>query len=215
MPVIATSGTGGSAITSYNLQYDQGRGVVDGAQQFVSLIGEIPDDNTGTLQMTLPGLNGDTNYAFRYRVKNKHGWSDYSAISSFLTATVPSTMVSPTFSIEPSSPTSVTLSWAEPANGGNNITAYSILIRNTTGTGFFTETSYCNGASNLVLQTRVCHIPFTVLRAAPFSLTQGQLIVVKIAAINSVGMGIYSTENTAGINIQTEPQNPASPPTSS
>jgi hypothetical protein len=84
MPTILTASTGGSDITSYNLQYDQGgtsgTGMPGPAAEsdFVSLIGEIPDTNTALTSLSLSGLTANTVYTFRFRVKNKHGWSGFS-----------------------------------------------------------------------------------------------------------------------------------------
>lgn len=39
----------------------------------------------------------------------------------------------------------------------------------------------------------------SVLTSAPFSLPVNTLIVAKVAAINSINTGTYSTPNTAGI----------------
>ena len=47
---------GGSPITSYNLQYDQGGGQINLPNNFVSLVGEFPDNNLAITQMTLTGL---------------------------------------------------------------------------------------------------------------------------------------------------------------
>lgn len=72
MPLVATINTGGSGITSYNLQYDQGgtpgANTAGPAQEsdFVSLIGEIPDTNAATRVFVLGGLTTNTIYTFRY-----------------------------------------------------------------------------------------------------------------------------------------------------
>ena len=108
MPSIEANQTGGSNITSYNLQYDQGNTT---NQSFVSLIGEIPDNNVAITQVTLTGLTTNKVYSFRYRVRNKHGWSAFSTVSSFLTATVPLPMSAPTFSYSSETPTSAIVTW--------------------------------------------------------------------------------------------------------
>jgi hypothetical protein len=126
MPSILASGTGGSPITSYNLQYDQGNAT---HPTYVSLIGETPDNNVAVTQVTLTGLTVNTAYSFRYRVRNKHGWSGFSAVTPLLTATVPGPMVTPTFSYSSSTPTAVIVTWPAPDDGGNPITAYTIVFR--------------------------------------------------------------------------------------
>jgi titin len=207
MPTILTSGTGGSPITSYNLQYDQGNSA---DQTFVSLIGETPDNNVAVTQVTLTGLTVNTVYSFQYRVRNKHGWSSFSAIAPLLTATVPGPMVTPTFSYSSSTPTSVILTWAAPDDGGNAITAYSIEFLQSDGVTYSLEPAYCDGSSLLVATARRCEVPFTTLRAAPFNLVLDQLIVATINAENARGQGATSTPNAAGVHVQTEPGAPAS-----
>jgi hypothetical protein len=194
MPVIDASQTGGSAITSYNLQHDQGAAAGSGPQSspstenFVSLVGEIPDNNVAVTTVVLNGLNADTTYSFRYRTRNKHGWSGFSDILEVLTATIPAGMSPPSFSIESSTPTSVTLTWAKPYSGGNAISAYIVQFQHgDSSTDFSPELSYCDGSDLAVLETRRCTVPFTVLRAAPFNLSLNQLVAAKIAATNAVG----------------------------
>jgi hypothetical protein len=93
MPTLASSYTGGSDITSYNLQYDQGAalssGVTPSEEDFVSLVGEIPANNLDVTEVTLNGLTTDRVYSFRYRAANKHGWSGFSEVLGVISATVP------------------------------------------------------------------------------------------------------------------------------
>ena len=79
--------------------------------------------------MTLTGLYTNKVYSFRYKVKNKHGWSDYSAVSQFITANVPLAPSAPTITISQTNPTSVDVRWQAPDSGGNPITSYSILFQ--------------------------------------------------------------------------------------
>jgi hypothetical protein len=69
MPEINGVDTGGSPILSYNLVYDQG----GASQAFLSVIGLNPD-NLLTV-VSKGGLNTNVVYEFKYRVRNKHGWS--------------------------------------------------------------------------------------------------------------------------------------------
>ena len=63
-----------------------------------------------------------------------------------------------------------------------------------------------------IVTSRKCTIPLSKFRAPPFDKPLDNLIVGKIAAINSVGQGAESPLNTAGAKIQTEPANPPSGP---
>jgi len=50
------------------------------------------------------------------------------------------------------------------------------------------ELSHCDGENDLsVIQSTSCTIPISVLKAAPFSLTNGMTVFVKVIAFNSIG----------------------------
>ena len=84
MPEITGQSTGGSEILSYNLQYNGG-----GANSnFISLIGEVPDSLLRTISKG--GLTTNIVYSFRYRVRNKYGWSSgFSPQINVRAATIP------------------------------------------------------------------------------------------------------------------------------
>lgn len=78
--------------------------------------------------ITKGGLTTDTVYAFKYRVRNKYGWSaTFSPELSARAATLPSKITDVTFSIVES--TKVRVSWTEPYTGGNAISQYEILFK--------------------------------------------------------------------------------------
>jgi hypothetical protein len=52
----------------------------------------------------------------------------------------------------------------------------------------------------------------SVFWSSPFSLSQGDLIKVKVRAINSVGSGSYSDLNSVGATVYTKPLDPSSSP---
>lgn len=183
MPLVPTALTGGSPITSYNLQYDQGgvtgSGVAGPAtdSSFVSLVGEVPATNTAVTTFTMSGLPTNTVYTFRYRVKNKHGWGGFSGTVAVLTASIPASMSPPTFAIDAASPTSVTLTWTAPYNGGSPITAYTIEFQVGGGAATFsTEPNYCDGSALATLTSRRCVVPMATLRAAPLHLALDELV---------------------------------------
>lgn len=61
-------------------------------------MGEAPDNLM--LVITKGGLSTNVQYQFRYRVRNKFGWSSgYSPLLTAITATKPSMVTPPTFSI--------------------------------------------------------------------------------------------------------------------
>lgn len=59
--------TGGSAITSYNLEWDQG------TSTWASLAG-FATDYTSTSYTVSSGLTAGSNYKFRLTAKNVYGW---------------------------------------------------------------------------------------------------------------------------------------------
>jgi len=87
--VISTSEeTGGSPILSYNLQMD------DSAGHFSDIHGYQVD--TLTLSATVQdNIQTGLTYAFRYRVKNLYGWSQFSPVVHILAASVPEAPAKP------------------------------------------------------------------------------------------------------------------------
>ena len=89
MPEVEGTDTGGSTITSYNLVYSPN-------SSYGSIVGENP--NNPLLTITKGGLNTNTLYKFKYRVRNKFGWSaDYSPYIEVRTATYPSKITTISF----------------------------------------------------------------------------------------------------------------------
>ena len=123
MPEIALENTGGSEITSYNLQYDQG----DYVASYVTIIGESPNNLERTFKKG--GLTTDVVYKFKYRVKNKYGWSEgFSPELSPRTATIPEQVTGLSFKIQDL--LNVRFNWEQPYHGGSPITSYTILFLN-------------------------------------------------------------------------------------
>lgn len=78
---------------------------------------------------------------------------------------------------------------------------------------FDTESINCDGSNPSIVTTRTCDIPFTVLRdPLTFNLQQDDYVVVKISAVNVIGMGPYSNTNALEVSIETEPDTPSSAP---
>lgn len=126
MPVVTGDYTGGSAITSYNLQYK----VTGSSSSFISLSGEIPSSTTTTYVKS--GLIAGTSYDFIYRVKNIYGWGPFSNSISIKAATIPATPLAPTVTL--SNGKDVLVSWTAPDNGASTITGYKVLFKDSTGT---------------------------------------------------------------------------------
>ena len=58
-----------------------------------------------------------------------------------------------------------------------------------------------------------CLVTYQELRSVDFALMLGNLIEVRIRAINEIGPGPFSTLNTVGDIVRTEPQSPPNSPT--
>ena len=80
------------------------------------------------------------------------------------------------------------------SDGGQPITEYDILILHSDGTTFSQESTHCAATALLF-----CEIPMSVITSSTFGLTLGELIQAKVAARNSIGLGTYSSLNTAGV----------------
>lgn len=106
---------GGTAITSYNLYWDNGTGTTS-----ISLSDAL------TTSFALTGLSGGTTYKFKVRAKNVIGYGDFSSTELSVTASaVPATPGSATV-VQTS--TNMVISWPEPDDGSSTITAYTIKI---------------------------------------------------------------------------------------
>jgi hypothetical protein len=151
-----------------------------------------------------PGLTVGEIYNFKVQARNQHGISDESDIFTMTCAFVPSQPQAPTTSVVLDT---IKVDWIEPFNGGIAITAYKILIRTTAG-GVYTEDLVdCDGSDGGIVIDTECFIPFTTLRVAPFSLSQGATVDAKIIAINFYGESTPS-EIGGGANIVGVPEAP-------
>ena len=173
--------TGSSAITAYDLRYIE-TGAADKSDANWTVVGDVSAAGSGSLQYTLSGLTGGTQYDVQVRAVNATGASAWSA-------TVTGT---PTSAVVPGAPTGLTaavaagkaqvvLSWIAPTDtGGAPITGYKIEasddgnnpwteVYTTTGdaTGYTDEGADSNGPMFEVGTTR--HY--------------------RVSAINSVGTG--------------------------
>jgi hypothetical protein len=78
--------------------------------------------------------------------------------------------------------TSVRIDWIAPYNRGSTIIAYNVQIKNKLGT-FVEELTYCNARTDsTIIGNLYCVIPMDTLKAAPFNLVQGDVIIAKVLA---------------------------------
>jgi hypothetical protein len=148
MPLISgDTDTGGTAILSYKLEWDQG------GSSWLALVGESSESLATSY--TVSGLTEGEAYAFRYIVSNEVGWSaSYSPELNTYSATVPGQMIAPVTAI--ASDTEVLVSWSPPDAGGLSITAYAVDIRGADGV-YTLETTYC------AVSTTSCSVPLLAL----------------------------------------------------
>ncbi|MCP3681809.1 MAG: fibronectin type III domain-containing protein, partial [bacterium] len=199
-PLSTGSETGYSTITGYEISWDQGK------SSYLSLIG-LSTNFTKTSYLITSGISVGVTYAFKYRAKNIHGWGDYSSPGSILAASPPNKMSTITFSI---TGTQLTLNWLKPSANGSDITAYSIRIQQKDG--FFSPTASCDTSiPNNLVTTFSCTFDQSILSSTPYNLLQGDYIIVKASATNSIGTGPFSDINTTSPKIMIAPPTPTSP----
>ena len=203
-PALTGTDVRGSAIDSYELSSGTGLG---GATWAV-LQGGLGSLSTA-LSHQLTSATPGTQYRFRLRAHNLHGWSPtYSPTLDALAAQPPAAPAAVTTVITGSA---VRIDWSAPSSNFQPILAYDIEILSA-GSTYHADLANCAGsAGSTVVTNTACDIPMTVLRAAPYLLLQGDLVVARVRASNSLGDGPYSLLNTAGALIQVEPHAMATP----
>lgn len=119
MSLIADADNGNSAITSYELDMD------DGIGGSFSPVGGYDSDSLNITYTITAGIVRGRTYRFKYRAKNGAGWSDYSPILYATAATYPSAPAAPT--LYSATGSSITLDFSESTdNGGSKITSYEL-----------------------------------------------------------------------------------------
>ena len=140
-----------------------------------------------------------------YRAQNIHGWSLFSPIVSVKTMTEPHATNLPVTEVVG---TNVRVSWDLPYSGGNDvpITGYQVLVKRKDGV-FIEDTVNCNGQlTQSIVDNRECFVPMALLISdTDFNLDLGDLVVAKVAAINSKGNGQFSGTNILGALVQVPP----------
>ena len=76
---------GGSAVTSYNLQWDSGTA----GASWTNLVGYSPSSTSVSYTLT-SGITSGHSYQFRVRAKNVFGWGSFSSSTSIVSGAVPS-----------------------------------------------------------------------------------------------------------------------------
>lgn len=144
-------------------------------------------------------VSGGTTYYFRVRAENQHGYGSYSSTIGITAAFSPDQPSAPTLAVN--SDVNVRISWAAPDDNSATITSYTIQILQSDGTTFSEDSTNCDGSSTTIKNQRYCDVPFTTLRASPYSLTLGTDVIAKVLATNSIGSSAYSDNSAAGTTI--------------
>lgn len=139
LPLVTSYETGGEAIITYNLEWDEGSNGV--SWNDVQGQETIPSLATAALIVTNHLVFG-TSYQFRVRALNIDGWSVYSDVLTVVHSDVTSKPDAPTIILQN---LFVKISWNEPAQlNAATVLAYKITIRDTTGV-YREDTVNCNG----------------------------------------------------------------------
>ena len=103
-------------------------------------------------------------------------------------ATIPDQVGTPMTAI---SAGNVIVTWSEPSANGSPILAYRILFQHKDG-GFSEELNGCEGTDSTIVSETQCTVNHEDLIVAPFSLTLGDAIQVKVIAVNLYGDSVES-----------------------
>jgi hypothetical protein len=132
--------TGRSAVTLYELSWDQGGILTTGNYEAI---------NSGNvLNYIKTSLTPGTDYKFTYKAFNKYGWGPESDPATILAAAPPS-QVTPAV-VTTLNANNVKFSWVGSTyqDNGAAVTAYSIKLKNSSGT--LIENSTCDGTNSSI-----------------------------------------------------------------
>ena len=176
---------GGSAITGYQVQ------VATSAGGTYSNATGCPTNST-TPACTATGLTNGTPYFFKVAAINGIGTGAYSSASSGVTpATVPD---APTNVTGTAGNSQIAVSWTAPVgNGGSAITGYQVQVATSAG-GTYSNATGCPTNS-------------TTPSCTATGLTNGTPYFFKVAALNGIGTGAYSSASS-GVTPATVPDAP-------
>ena len=132
--------------------------------------------------ISVSGLTANTSYTFTVTATNSYGTSNASSASnSITTATTPGAPTSVTVS-DPGTDGYALVSWTAPAsNGGSAITDYAVQYSSNSGSSW---TTFSDGTS-------------TSTSATVTGLTLDTAYIFRVAAVNAVGTGSYSTASAS------------------
>jgi titin len=164
---------GGSAITDYLVQFSS-----NGGSSWTT----FSDGTSTATSTTVTGLTNGTAYVFRVAAVNAIGTGSYSSASSSITPTSGNTVpLQPTAPVVSSGNAQTPLTWTAPSNGGSAITDYLVQFSSNGGS---TWTTFSDGTS-------------TATSTTVTGLTNGTAYVFRVAAVNAIGTGLYSSASNS------------------
>ena len=167
---------GGSAITDYNIQYSSNSG---------STWTTFNDGVSTATSATVTGLTNGTTYVFKIRAVNIVGPGSYSAPGTSAVATpagVPAAQATPTASLPATyGNTTALVSWTAPSSNGSAITDYTVQYSSNSGSSW---TTFADGTS-------------TTTSTTVTGLSNGTAYVFRVAAVNTVGTGAFSSNSNS------------------
>lgn len=166
----APSDSGGSVITDYVVQYSSNAG---------STWTTFTDGTSTVLQTNVTGLTNGTSYIFRVAAVSAVGTGNYSTVSAAVTPVGPPG--APINALVSGGNTQMFTNWTAPSDdGGSAVTGYVLQYRRSTTSSYTTYGTVGN-----------------VLEYTISGLTNGYTYYFRVAAVNSVGTGSYSTESAS------------------
>jgi hypothetical protein len=162
--------TGGSAITSYQVEVRRGTTVV-------RTVTGIAANATSTV---VTGLTNGTAYTFRVRAVNAVGAGAYSAASNAVTPAAATVPGAPVIGTATAGNTTATVRWTPGATGGSAITSYQVEIRRGSS-AWRTVTGIAANATSTVVT----------------GLANGTAYTFRVRAVNAVGAGAWSAASAA------------------
>ena len=197
----AVSNANGSPITSYEVQ--------------CALVSATP--SFSTIQTTLDlsaikitGVISGSSYLFQYRAINAVGPSAWSPTSiAIKAAAIPSQMSAPVLS---QSSTKMRFTWSAASENGDPITSYTLYIYSKSSLTFTSASANCDGTSATIIQNLYCEIDFSILKSS-YGYSDLDIPQAKIAAANSYGSSILSSQSASTAMIAKVPNKPTTAPT--
>ena len=184
--------TGSSPITSYELQKDDGRG-----GSFTTISGGDSSPTLSLRHIVKAGIRRGVAYRFRYRSRNKVGWSGWSPVASLSASTVPTSPPRPTY--VSSTDDEIVLAFSKSQdNGGSFITNYELQIDGVIVTDYVFST---HGYSYTVDRT--------TLTVPTVTLTTGNIYSFRYRAVNANGESLWS--QSLSVAFAPKPTTPAAP----